>query len=111
MISNTQPAARSPQRPQFNRPFNERPRVQDEVLDKRTIETPRKRFTITRRKNGAGEFVRIVEERGGVFNTIIIPDDSAKEVLEHLQSLVAELGQPASDGINGRPDGWNGDGM
>lgn len=97
MISNESGFARRPQRPQHysdRRPYAdrqqqpERPRPAFEVLAERVVEGDRKRFSLTRRKNAAGEFIQIVEERNGRHNMVVIPAESAAAVLAALTELV-----------------------
>lgn len=89
-----QPFHDRPSRPQsFNRApgadrrYSQAPRQPDEVLFRAELETPRKKFVLSRRKNAAGEFVRIEEFKGDRRDMVIVPAEHAAEFAKLLQGV------------------------
>jgi hypothetical protein len=67
------------------------PRPADEILATRTLQAARKTFTLSHRRNAAGEFVRVDEERNGRRATMIVGAEDVPEFLTLFQELAAGL--------------------
>lgn len=71
-------------------------RPQDEILETKTMTTSRKTFTLTRRRNKGGEFIRVDEERGRYRNTIIVAAEDVPAFLENFLAI-----RPLKPGVGG----------
>jgi hypothetical protein len=83
-----------PQQDTFPPRAFDRERVPDEVLGTRTVTTERKTFTVSRRKNRGGEFLRVDEVRPGrdrdMHSVIIVPAEQVEDFLVALEELFPE---------------------
>ena len=66
--------------------------VQESILTREQIQIERKTFVFTLKENPRGCFLRITEDVGGRFNSIVIPAPGLakfREVLEHVMGIVS----------------------
>jgi len=67
--------------------YTPKPPVPEDTLRTEKLQIERKSFLLTLRENARGRFLRITEDVGGRFNSIIIPATG----LEDFKKLVDEL--------------------
>lgn len=70
-----------------DRRYSQADRPQDEILATETVETERKTFTLSLRKNRNGQFVRVDENRGQAHNVVIIPIEATEQFRDALARL------------------------
>jgi len=90
MFSDERPYNR--RRPSGNSPKSGPP-VQETTLLRQDILIERKEFSLSLKENPRGRFIRIVEQNGDRFASIIIPASGLKD----FQTLVAQMTQAAQD--------------
>lgn len=89
MISNERPSPFQPRRPQFPRhQAPPRPPVDERTLSTEQVQVERKTFVFLLKENPRGRFVRIIEERSGKSNGIIIPYSGLADFLSTLAKTV-----------------------
>jgi len=87
------PWTRTGYRDGSDRPARVRP--PETVLAQEELAVERKKFKLSLRQNDRGRFVRVIEECGGVHNTVIIPVDGLAEFIGALQKLERACARPA----------------
>jgi hypothetical protein len=96
MISNERPA------PFGNRPYdggNRKPSVTEDLLRAEIIQVERKSFKFSLKENPRGRFLRITEDVGGRYDSIVIPATGLEEfrrVLDEMTIAASEIPQSQS---------------
>ena len=91
MISNERPSPYG-RRPQGPRPFanyNSQPRMIETTLKQTEVMIERKAFTLTLKENPKGRFLRVVENGGSKFCSIIVPVAGLKDFQKLLADMVS----------------------
>ena len=65
-----------------------RPPVQEDTLKSGEVEIERKKFVLTLKENPRGRFLRITEDAGGRYDTIIIPSTGLAEFQKLLDEMI-----------------------
>jgi hypothetical protein len=65
-----------------------KPPAPDEHLNRVDIQVERKHFTFDLRQNARGRFLRITEEVGGRFDSIVVPVSGLEEFRNALDEMV-----------------------
>ena len=62
--------------------------MSEQVIEEQRFQSERKSFVLTFRENSAGRMLRITEESGGRFNTIIIPAAGLRDLKKVIDDVV-----------------------
>ena len=99
MISNDYPTpygrwAAPPKRPSFwgappPSPMPSKPQVMEEGLKAGSVQIERKIFTLSLKENVRGRLLRITEDNGGRYNSIIVPATGLAEFKKMLDEMIA----------------------
>ena len=89
MNSSNHPSAYGyqPQRP-GQLPYQPRPQVQENTLKSGDLQVERKSYRFSLKENDRGRLLRITEEAGGRFNSIIIPATGLAEFKLLLDEMI-----------------------
>ena len=82
-----------------------RPQVSEDTLKSADLQVERKNFRFSLKENARGRFLRITEDAGGKFSTIIIPFYG----LDDFKRLVSEMAKAATAMPGPKPDEQPGD--
>jgi hypothetical protein len=65
-----------------------RPPVQEDILKSGEVQIERKKFVLTLKENPRDRFLRITEDAGGRYDTIIIPSTGLEEFQKMLDEMI-----------------------
>lgn len=63
--------------------------MDERIIKEAVVQTERKTFKLSLRKNERGRFLRIIEEKNGYRENIIVPEDGIAEFLQKAAEVVS----------------------
>lgn len=70
-------------------PSRSRFKMDERIIKEAVVQTERKTFKLSLRKNERGRFLRIIEEKNGYRENIIVPEDGIAEFLQKAAEVVS----------------------